>query len=56
MGNLLGFLVYILLLIAVIWNFARLWQDPASRSFMRVAFVAIVGFVLAAMLFIGVTQ
>lgn len=56
MGNLLGFLVYILLLIAVIWNFARLWQDPGARSLTRVVFVAVVGFVLIAMLVIGVTQ
>lgn len=56
MVSLVGFLLYILLLIGVIWNVARLWSDPASRSLTRVAFVAIVGFILAAMLFIGVTQ
>lgn len=56
MVSLVGFLIYILLLIAVIWNLARLWSDPGARSLARVAFVAIVGFVLMAMLFIGVTQ
>lgn len=56
MANLLGFLIYILLLIAVIWNFAALWQSPSQRTLPRIAFVAIVGFGLLAMLFIGITQ
>ena len=56
MAALTGFLIYTLLLIAVIWHFARLWRDPSARTLPRVAFVAVVGFVLIAMLFIGITQ
>lgn len=56
MGQLLGFLTYILLLGLVAWHLVRLVNDPGARTLARLAFVLGVGGMLLAMLIIGVTQ